>query len=65
MAVPGYKLISRRDRHENERRGGIMTLVRTDCNGLSHISDRSEEEHSWQNLATELIVVGSWYRSNS
>ena len=62
--IPGYKIISRRDRHENENRGGILTLAREDFNGLSHISNCSEEERSWHfmNLGAETILVGNWYR---
>ena len=64
MAIPGYKIISRRDRHENANRGGILTLARDDFNGLSHISNCEDEERSWHfmSLGAETILVGNWYR---
>ena len=46
VAIPGYKIISRRDRHETANRGGILTLAREDFNGLSFISNCAEEERS-------------------
>ena len=66
--IPGYEIISRRDRHEGENRGGIMTLRRWDFNGLVHIGNaKSEEERSWHFLkvGVDTILIGNWYRPGS
>ena len=43
---PGYRIISRRDRHPGANRGGILTLQRDDFNGLVHIGNNATEERS-------------------
>ena len=62
--VPGYTIISRRDRSKTENRGGVMTLCRSDFNALAHVRNCLEEERSWHflNIGAETFLVGNWYR---
>ena len=46
ISVPGDEVVSRRDRHEGENRGGILILRRYDFNCLVHIADTADEERS-------------------
>ena len=61
--IPGYVLVSRRDRNEG-RGGGIAAYQREDFNGLVHISNCDYEERSWHFLRLEMetILVANWYR---
>ena len=62
VTIPGYEVISRRDRHDGENRGGIMTLKRSDFNGLVHIENaKSGEERSWHFLkvGVDTILIGN------
>ena len=61
--IPGYVLVSRRDRVEG-RGGGIAAYQRKDFNGLVHISNCEAEERSWHFLRLEMetILVANWYR---
>ena len=43
---PGYRVISRRDRHPGANRGGVLTLQRDDFNGFVHIENSVSEERS-------------------
>ena len=60
VRIHGYRIISRRDRSETENRGGILTLVRDDFNGLAFISKCESEERAWHFLSmdSEVIFVG-------
>ena len=62
--VPGYTECSRRDRHAGSNRGGILTLVRDDFNGLVHIANSKDEERSWHflKIGIESIWTANWYR---
>ena len=62
--VPGYNVCSRRDRHAGNNRGGVLTLVREDFNGLVHIADSKDEERSWHflKMGIETILIANWYR---
>ena len=64
VSVPGYEVVSRRDRHEGENRGGILTLRRDDFNCLVHIADTADEERSWHflKLGVDTILPANWYR---
>ena len=64
IEVPGYQVISRRDRHEGENRGGVLTLSRNDFNGLVHIADSIIDERSMHFLKfdVETFLLGNWYR---
>ena len=62
--MPGYTECSRRDRHAGSNRGGILTLVRDDFNGLVHIANSKDEERSWHflKIGIETILIANWYR---
>jgi hypothetical protein len=64
IAVVGYTEVSRRDRKETANRGGIVTLQRSDFNGLVHIKNCDEEERSWHFLKVgiETVLLANWYR---
>ena len=64
ITVPGYEIVSRRDRKDTANRGGVLTLRREDYNGLVHISNSSSEERSWHflKLGLETVLLGNWYR---
>ena len=47
IKIPGYRHVSRRDRHEKDNRGGILTLSRDDFNGLVFVENSVKEERSW------------------
>ena len=67
VKIPGYSIVSRRDRQNTANRGGILTLQRDDFNCLVHIGNSSTEERSWHFLRvdTETYLVANWYRSGS
>ena len=63
--IPGYVLVSRRDRKSDTGRGGgIATYQRHDFNGLVHITNCDDEERSWYflRLDMETVLVANWYR---
>ena len=62
LDVPGYDVVSRRDRKTTANRGGIMTLQRKDFNGLVHIKNCDDEERSWHflTLGVETILFANW-----
>ena len=64
MKISGYEVVSRRDRHADSNRGGILTLRRADFNGIVHISNTKDEERSWHFLKVgiDTILLGNWYR---
>ena len=64
VAIPGYVVCSRRDRHEGDNRGGIMTLRREDFNGIVHITNTDAEERSWHFIQSGIdsILLANWYR---
>ena len=64
VKVAGYTKCSRRDRHPGANRGGVMTLVRDDFNGLAFIKDSDDEERSWHFLKSgvDTILLANWYR---
>ena len=65
--IPGYVVVSRRDRHDGANRGGILTLRRSDFNCIVHIVDVENEERSWHFLkvGVDTILLGNWYRPGS
>jgi len=67
ISIPGYEVVSRRDRHAGANRGGILTLRRSDFNGLVHVANTEGEERSWHFLKVgiDTILVGNWYRPGS
>ena len=64
VTIPGYIVVSRRDRKQTANRGGILTLQREDFNGLLHIKDCGAEERSWHflRLGFDTILLANWYR---
>jgi hypothetical protein len=46
IAVVGYTEVSRRDRKETANRGGIVTLQRSDFNGLVHIKTATKKNEA-------------------
>ena len=46
VEIADYNLVSRRDRHDNANRGGIVTYQRVDFNGLVHIENSPGEERN-------------------
>ena len=67
IKIPGYEICSRRDRHVGANRGGILTLRRSDFNGIVHIHNTLEEERSWHflKIGVETVLVANWYRPGS
>ena len=64
VEIEGYSYVSRRDRHDNDNRGGIITFQRDDFNGLVHIANSESDERSWHflRLGVETILLANWYR---
>ena len=65
FSLPGYTLVSRRDRNDGRQRGGIILFARDSVVAqIVHIEDSIEYERSWHILHTdfEAICVGLWYR---
>ena len=64
VKIPGYVICSRRDRHQGDNRGGILTIRREDLNGIVHISNTENEERSWHFLKSgiDIILLANWYR---
>ena len=62
--IAGYEVCSRRDRHEGDNRGGVLTLRRSDFHGIVHIGNSEGDERSWHflKLGIETILLGNWYR---
>ena len=67
ISLTEYRTISRRDRKEEENRGGILTLARKDFNKIVHVENAASEERSWHflHLGPEVILLGNWYRPGS
>ena len=61
VVIPGYELVSRRDRNLSANRGGIATYRRLDFNGIVHVEDCKEEERSWHflRIAEETILLAN------
>ena len=61
FCIEGYVIISRRDRHSDANRGGIITLCRQGFNHLVFIKNSKNEERSWHflNLDPEVILLGN------
>ena len=47
ISIPGYNIISRRDRNENENRGGIITFARHDVHNIVCIKKSANAERAW------------------
>ena len=63
--LPGYTRVSRRDRSDGRKCGGILLFVRSDAaNNVVHLSDSATFERSWHLVFTNhgplLLVL--WYR---
>ena len=64
ICVPGYVILSRRDRSGDENRGGIIAFVREDVRCVVHLFDSSAAERSWHLLHTDIgsFALANWYR---
>ena len=64
MSIPGYALVSRRDRSCQSNRGGIASFARHDVRNIVSIGDSEVAERSWHLLHTDLgsIAIVNWYR---
>ena len=65
IQLPGYQLISRRDRPDNSGWGGIALFARTGYDScIVHIGNSDIAERSWHTLHTDLgpVCFGLWYR---
>ena len=67
VSLPGYNCISRRDRAEQENRGGIICFARQDLGNLVHLKKSDVAERSWDLLHTDTgsILICNWYRPPS
>ena len=65
--IDGYKMLSRRDRHENENRGGVICFVRLDFQDVVFISESQQAERLWHFLHLDIgtVVLANWYRPPS
>ena len=64
VSIPGYALVSRRDRSCQSNRGGIASFSRHDVRNIVSIGDSEVAERSWHLLHTDLggIAIVNWYR---
>ena len=64
IRIPGYKLISRRDRSEGENRGGIVVYAQDDVRTLVEFKVCLDAERIWLLLHLDVgtIAVCNWYR---
>ena len=65
ISLPGYTLVSRRDRNDGRQGGGIVLFARDSFVAqIVHIEDSTEYERSWHILHTDFgaLCVGLWYR---
>ena len=60
-------MISRRDRHEGENRGGVLTLCRDDVKNIVFLSHSACAERSWHLIQRDSgsILIVNWYRPPS
>ena len=66
LLLPGYVLVSRRDRPENPNRGGITLYARSTYNCIVHLRDSLSAERFWQTVHSSLgpVLFVLWYRQN-
>lgn len=65
ISVPGYAVVSRRDRRDGRLGGGILTLVRADLEALAvQVLVSEDAERSWIlfHTARGPVLVCNWYR---
>ena len=68
VSISGYKLISRLDRRDGRRCGGIaLFAVTAIADRIVHTGDSDDHERSWHTLHSNLgpVLVGLWYRPPS
>ena len=63
-AIPGYRIISRRDRSEGENRGGVIVFARANVYNIVCIRISEDAERTWHYLHLDIgsIAVCNWYR---
>ena len=65
LQLTGYKLISRRDRCDGRKGGGIAFFVKEECVGSVNVQEYSKDsERAWHLIHTGHgpILLGLWYR---
>ena len=62
--MPGYTMVSRRDRSDYSNRGGIIVFVKNNMCCITHEERSSCAERSWHTLRTCIgpILFAFWYR---
>ena len=66
--VTGYEVVSRLDRRNGQKCGGILLLARSDVAPfVAHLGDSAVAERSWHMLHTDVgpLLIGCWYRPPS
>jgi len=64
IKITNYVLLSRRDRSDEDNRGGIIAYVRSDVHNVVHLFNSSEAERSWHLIHTDVgtYAMANWYR---
>ena len=65
VALPGYHMLSRRDRADNANRGGVIVFVRIDIADHAVLIHKSENsERCWHYIHLDLCIIAfaNWYR---
>ena len=64
ISIPGYRILSRRDRSVGENRGGIVSLARLDVPNIVCVEQSENAERAWYYLHFDIgsIAVCNWYR---
>ena len=65
ISIPGYTLVSRKDRSDGRQGGGIVFFARDSvASQVVHVGDSVEHERSWHILHTDVgaFCIGLWYR---
>ena len=64
VSLPGYCVLSRRDRSNEPNRGGIAAFVRNDVSNAVFVSHSNVAERSWHIIHRDSggIAVANWYR---
>ena len=62
--MPGFFILSRRDRSENVNRGGVLTFCRKDIKNIVFWKNSADAERSWHLIHRDSGTIGlcNWYR---
>ena len=63
-SIPGYRVLSRRDRDDESGRAGIISLVRDGMTNVVFLKHSEASERSWHALHTDIgiFLLSNWYR---